>query len=80
MTPVRAFAARAILVAYTSSIRAVDENPFAKQGKLLVAKSGTHLEDAIHWFNPRSGKWNDKKPKGLFAPPDGDDWILVVKP
>ena len=37
-------------------------------------------DDAIRWFNPRSGKWNDKKPKGLFAPPDDDDWILVVKP
>ena len=32
------------------------------------------------WFNPRSGKWNDKKPKGLFAPPDEEDWLMVVKP
>lgn len=37
-------------------------------------------EGAIRWFNPRSGKWDDKMPRGLFAPPDDNDWILVVKP
>jgi hypothetical protein len=41
-----------------------------------------HISDpaAVRWFNPRTGKWNDKKPKGLFAPPDEEDWLMVVKP
>jgi hypothetical protein len=41
-----------------------------------------HIGDpkAVGWYNPRSGKWNDKKPKGLFAPPDEEDWLMVVKP
>jgi hypothetical protein len=40
-----------------------------------------HLDDpkAVRWFNPRTGNWDDKKPKGLFAPPDGEDWLMVVK-
>jgi hypothetical protein len=41
-----------------------------------------HIGDpkAVRWFNPRTGKWDDKKPKGLFAPPDEEDWLMVVKP
>jgi hypothetical protein len=41
-----------------------------------------HIDDpnSVRWFNPRSGKWNDKKPRGLFAPPDEEDWLMVVKP
>ena len=41
-----------------------------------------HINDpkAVKWFNPRTGKWDDKKPKGLFAPPDEEDWLMVVKP
>jgi hypothetical protein len=41
-----------------------------------------HIGDpkAVKWFNPRTGKWDDKKPKGLFAPPDDEDWLMVVKP
>ena len=41
--------------------------------------------DAIRWFDPRTGKWGipeNAKPKpGLFNPPTDDhDWLLVVKP
>jgi hypothetical protein len=41
-----------------------------------------HISDpkSVRWFNPRNGKWDDKKPKGLFAPPDEEDWLMVVKP
>jgi len=41
-----------------------------------------HVSDpkAVRWFNPRSGKWDDQKPKGLFVPPDEEDWLMVVKP
>ena len=41
-----------------------------------------HIGDAkaVRWFNPRTGKWDDKKPRGLFVPPDEEDWLMVVKP
>jgi uncharacterized protein DUF4038/collagenase-like protein with putative collagen-binding domain len=41
-----------------------------------------HIGDpkAVRWFNPRTGKWDDKKPRGVFAPPDEEDWLMVVKP
>ena len=41
-----------------------------------------HIDDPhkVKWFNPRTGKWNDKKPRGLFVPPDDEDWLMVVKP
>jgi hypothetical protein len=41
-----------------------------------------HISDpkAVRWFNPRTGKWDDRKPKGLFVPPDEEDWLMVVKP
>jgi hypothetical protein len=40
-----------------------------------------HITDpkSVRWFNPRTGTWNDKKPKGLFVPPDEEDWLMVVK-
>jgi hypothetical protein len=41
-----------------------------------------HIGDParVSWFNPRTGKWNDRKPRGVFAPPDDEDWLMVVKP
>ena len=41
-----------------------------------------HVGDAkgIHWFNPRTGKWDDKKARALFVPPDEEDWLMTVKP
>src|SRR5438067_7345659 len=39
-----------------------------------------HVADpkAVRWFNPRTGAWNDKKPRGLFASPVDEDWLMVV--
>ena len=41
-----------------------------------------HVSDpkAVRWFNPRTGKSDDKKPRALFVPPDEEDWLMVVKP
>ncbi len=36
-------------------------------------------DDAIRWFDPRDGKWAESK-RGLWTPPDDNDWVLVVKP
>src|SRR5581483_1912506 len=49
MTPApfrRLAAALAVLAAVAAPAPAADDNPFAKHGKLRVAKSGTHLEHA----------------------------------
>ena len=32
------------------------------------------------WFNPRTGQWTDHSNRGLWTPPDDEDWVLVVKP
>jgi hypothetical protein len=47
-----------------------------------TASSRLHVQDrnAVRWFNPRNGKWDDRKPRGLFVPPDEEDWLMVVKP
>ncbi len=40
-----------------------------------------HVNDAgqVRWYNPRTGEWTDKSPRGLLVPPDENDWLLVVK-
>lgn len=38
------------------------------------------LAGSVRWYNPRSGVWLDRSPKGLLTPPDENDWLLVVKP
>jgi hypothetical protein len=48
-----------------------------------TADIGLHVRggaDRIRWFNPRSGEWPGKSGRGLFTPPDEQDWVLVVKP
>jgi Protein of unknown function (DUF4038)/Putative collagen-binding domain of a collagenase len=34
----------------------------------------------VRWFNPRDGKWEESSKRGLWVPPDDNDWVLVVKP
>lgn len=37
--------------------------------------------DAVRWFNPRTGEWvAGTTTAGRFTPPDTEDWVLVVQP
>ena len=49
-------------------------------GATASVKLNVRTPKGVTWFNPRTGLWGDKKPKGLFVPPDEQDWLMVVKP
>jgi hypothetical protein len=78
MTPAqftRYVAALAILVLTAAPVAADDGNPFAKHGRLRVAKSGTHLEhaDGTPFFFLADTAWTGP------ALSTADDWAFYLK-
>jgi hypothetical protein len=53
---------------------------FPAGAKADIALHVRGIQGSVRWFNPRDGKWVERSPRGLFTPPDDEDWVLVVKP
>jgi len=52
--------------------------PAGAKAQVLLHVRG--VQGSVRWFNPRTGEWVERSPRGVFTPPDDEDWVLVVKP